>query len=99
VAKDRVRTDRGFHAAGTRAAPHDEEDGPDTDRQGPFREFNWASLFITRMVYREPALVVDRLDSMDPKPTQEQIAKYDVRLAWEKDKLRDVAASEVAPAK
>ncbi len=61
----------------------------------PFGEFNWASLFITRLVYRAPALAVDRLESMDPRPTAEQIAKYDYRLAYEEGKLRDVPAAEV----
>ena len=74
-----------------------------TDRilivKDPFGEFNWASLFITRLVYREPTLIVDRLESMNPKPTAEQIAKYDVRLVSEDGKLRDVAASEVVVAR
>ena len=60
-----------------------------------FGQFNWACLFIARLVYRDQFLVVDRLVSMDTKPTPEQIAKYDLRLAFENGKLRDVPASEV----
>ncbi|MCC7176474.1 MAG: glycosyltransferase family 39 protein [Bryobacterales bacterium] len=72
----------------------------DTERilvvKDPFGEFNWASLFITRLVYRAPALRVDRFDSMDPKPSAAEIAKYDIRLAWVDGRLRDVPASEAA---
>jgi hypothetical protein len=74
-----------------------------TDRvlivQDSFGQFNWASLFVTRLVYRNQFLVVDRLASMEHKPTAEQVAKYDVRLAFENGKLRDVPAAEVPAAR
>lgn len=57
----------------------------------PFGEFQWAPLFALRLVYRNPMLKVDRLESMDPKPTAEEAATYDYRLAFEDGKLRDVA--------
>jgi hypothetical protein len=73
-----------------------------TDRvlivEDAFGEYQWASLFIARLVYRSPSLVVDRLASMQPKPSPEEIAKYDVRLAFEDGRLRDVPAAEVPPA-
>ena len=61
----------------------------------PFKQFNWASLFIARLVYRDESLGVDRLVSMDHKPTATQVAEYNVRLAFEDGKLRDVPASQV----
>lgn len=63
--------------------------------QDPFGEFHWAPLFILRMVYRNPMLKVDRLESMNPKPTAEEAAGYDYRLAFENGKLRDVAPDAV----
>jgi hypothetical protein len=61
----------------------------------PFKQFNWASLFIARLVYRDESLAVDRLVSMDRKPTAIQVTEYNVRLAFEDGKLRDVATSQV----
>jgi len=58
--------------------------------EDPFGEFNWASLFIIHLVYREPGIVVHRLASMDPKPTHEEIARYNYRLAFDGKTLRDV---------
>jgi hypothetical protein len=64
----------------------------------PFKQFNWACVFIARLVYREESLGVDRLVSMEKKPTAAQIAAYDVRLAYEDGKLRDVPPEEVPAA-
>lgn|GEM_PF-1155724 len=62
--------------------------------EDPFGEFNWASLFIIHLVYREPGIVVHRLASMDPKPTPEEIAHYDYRLAFDGKLVRDVPTEE-----
>jgi len=50
-------------------------------------EYNWASLFITCLVYRDPYV---RLDRLQPK-----LAKYDIRLAYEDGRWRDLPAGEV----
>ena len=63
--------------------------------QDPFGEFNWASQFIARLVYRDPYLPVDRLPSMQKKPDAAEIAKYSIRLTYEDGKLRDLSAAEV----
>jgi hypothetical protein len=50
-------------------------------------EYNWASLFITCLVYRDPYVRLDRLQS--------KLAKYDIRLAYEDGRWRDLPAGEV----
>jgi hypothetical protein len=61
----------------------------------PFGKYNWASLFIAGLVYRDPLLSVDRLPSMQKKPDAAEMAKYSIRLTYEDGKLRDVSAAEV----
>ncbi len=65
----------------------------------PFGEFNWASKFITCLVYRDPYLRVDRLPSMEKRPDAAEIATYDFRLAYEDGRLQDVSAAEVPVAR
>jgi hypothetical protein len=61
----------------------------------PFGQFDWASLFIARLLYRDDMLAVDRVAKMDPKPHAAAIAKYDAIMTYQDGRLIDVKPSEV----
>jgi hypothetical protein len=61
----------------------------------PFGHFDWASLFIGRLLYRDGTLAVDRVAKLNPKPGPAEIARYDVIMTWQDGKLIDLKPDQV----
>ncbi len=61
----------------------------------PFGRFDWASLFVGRLLYHDTTLTVDSLSKLNPKPEGPAIEAYDVILTYENGTLRDVSPDQV----
>ncbi len=61
----------------------------------PFGKSRWAPQFIASLVYRNPALFVVRLESVEKKPTAAEVAAFYARLSYEDGRLRDLSPAEV----
>jgi Dolichyl-phosphate-mannose-protein mannosyltransferase len=63
----------------------------------PFGQYNWASIFVIRLVYRDPSIHVDRLETMNPKPDAAAVATYNYILTFEDDRLIEIDPKYVSP--
>ncbi|MEN6605816.1 MAG: glycosyltransferase family 39 protein [Bryobacteraceae bacterium] len=63
----------------------------------PFKEYPWATIFITGLLYRDPAMYVERLELTEAKPDAAGLAAFDYIFTFEDDKLIELDHKYVAP--
>jgi len=61
----------------------------------PFGKFEWASIFIGRLLYNDDTLTIDRLGMLKEEPDAQALRQYDQILTYEEGRLRDVLPSEL----
>ncbi|MEN6536813.1 MAG: hypothetical protein ABFD89_24370, partial [Bryobacteraceae bacterium] len=60
-------------------------------------EYPWATIFITGLLYRDPAMYVERLELTEAKPDAAGLAAFDYIFTFEDDKLIELDHKYVAP--
>lgn len=61
----------------------------------PFQDHDWASTFLAMLASGKPDIQVDRLQNLNPRPTEADFDRYGLRLAWQNNQFVPVQRNTV----